>query len=113
MDELSSYREIIKRILSQYVALDQRQPTPGVESLLIADDERGHYQLFSLGWAGRQRVRNCRVYVRLKDGKFWIEHDLTEGGIATDLLAAGVPNADIVLAFHAPELRQYSEFAAA
>lgn len=113
MDQLTADRELIKRILAEYVELERRKPVPGVETLLIADDERGHYQLFSLGWAGRQRVRNCRVYVRLLDGKFLIEHDLTEGGIATELLAAGVPNERIVLAFHAPELRQYSEFAAA
>jgi hypothetical protein len=113
MDQLNADRELIKRILTHYVELDQRKPTPGVESLLIADDERGHYQLFSLGWSGRQRVRNLRVYVRLVNGRFQIEHDPTERGVATDLLAAGVPNQRIVLAFHAPELRQRAELAAA
>lgn len=113
MDQLTADRELIKRILTEYVELERRKPVSGVETLLIADDERGHYQLFSLGWNARQRVRNLRVYVRLLDSKFLIEHDLTEGGIATDLLAAGVPNERIVLAFYAPELRQYSEFAAA
>ena len=113
MDQLTSDRELIKRILTNYIELDQRKPTPGVESLLIADDERGHYQLFSLGWSRRQRVRNLRVYVRLMNGKFQIEHDLTERGIATDLLAAGVPNERIALTFHAPELRQRAELAAA
>jgi hypothetical protein len=38
---------------------------------------------------------------------------LTEDGIATDLLEAGVPKEDIVLAFHAPEMRPYTEFAVA
>ena len=113
MDQLNADRQLIKCILSSYVELEQRKPTPGVESLLIADDEHGHYQLFSLGWSGRQRVRNLRVYVRLLNGEFQIEHDLTERGIATDLLAAGVPNERIILAFHAPELRQRAELAAA
>ena len=113
MDQLNADRELIKHILTNFVELDHRRPTPGVESLLVADDERGHYQLFSLGWSGRQRIRNLRVYVRLVNGKFQIEHDLTEHGIATDLLAAGIPNERIVLAFHAPELRQRAELAAA
>jgi hypothetical protein len=51
--------------------------------------------------------------VRLIEGKFWIEHDLTEEGIATELLREGVPKEDIVLAFHAPEMRKYTEFAMA
>ncbi len=113
MDKLIRYRQIIKDILSQYVELDNRQPTPGVEYFLIADEERGHFMLFSLGWSQRKRVRNLRAYVRLREGKIWIEHDLTEEGIATYLLEAGVPKEDIVLAFHAPEMRPYTEFAAA
>ena len=51
------------------------------------------------------------VYVRIRDGKFWIEEDWTEDGIATDLVRAGVPKEDIVLAFHDPQMRQYTEFA--
>ena len=53
------------------------------------------------------------VYVRIRDGKFWIEEDWTEDGIATDLVRAGVPKEDIVLAFHEPKLRQYTDFAVA
>jgi hypothetical protein len=49
--------------------------------------------------------------VRLCHGKFWIEDDMTEEGIATDLLQAGVPKEDIVLAFQPPEARQFTEFA--
>jgi hypothetical protein len=53
------------------------------------------------------------VYVRLRDGKFWVEEDWTEEGIATALLTAGVPKEDIVLAFHEPKMRQYTDFAVA
>jgi hypothetical protein len=52
------------------------------------------------------------VYVRIRDHKFWIEEDLTEDGIANDLVQAGVPPEDIVLAFHEPKMRQYTDFAA-
>ena len=47
------------------------------------------------------------------NGKIYIQHDGTEDGIATDLEIAGVPKSDIVLAFHAPELRKHTEYAIA
>lgn len=53
------------------------------------------------------------VYIRIQGGKFWIEEDWTEDGIATELVSAGVPKEDIVLAFHEPKTRQYTEFAVA
>jgi hypothetical protein len=99
-------------ILQKHIDLSSSNPDPEVERFMIADEVRDHYLLFSLGWSERKRIRNFSVYVRLKDRKFWIEHDLSEDGIATELLAAGVPNEDIVLAFHAPEMRQYTDFAA-
>jgi hypothetical protein len=49
----------------------------------------------------------------LRNGKFWIEEDWLEDGIVKELLAAGVPKEDIVLAFHHPEMRHLTEFAAA
>jgi hypothetical protein len=34
-----------------------------------------------------------------------------ETGVANDLIAAGVPQEDIVLAFHSEYMRQFTEFA--
>ncbi len=113
MDKLTKYRTLIKRILSDLAALVNRQPTPGVETLCIFDDERGHYVLLDLGWSEDQRVQNTMVYVRINNGKFWIEEDWTEEGITKDLLKAGVPNEDIVLAFQHPEMRPLTDFAVA
>ena len=53
----------------------------------------------SLGWIEKKRTLQIRVYVRIRDGKFWIEEDWTEAGIAADLVGEGVPKEDIVLAF--------------
>jgi len=44
-----------------------------------------------------------------KHGKVWIEEDWTEEGISKDLVAAGIPPEDIVLAFHSPEPRLLTE----
>ena len=52
-----------------------------------------------------------KVYVDIRDGKIWIQHDGTGDGIANELLAAGVPHEKIVLAFHHPHKRKYTPFA--
>ncbi len=65
-----------------------------------------------MGWHQDNRIKRNVIHVRLKNQKIWIEEDWTEDGIATDLLQAGVQREDIVLAFHPPRLRQFTEFAA-
>lgn len=84
------------------------------------DEPKGHYIWMNLGWQNgdtsgtlRERITGMTVYVRIRDCKFWIEEDWTENGIATDLVRAGVPKEDIVLAFHEPKMRQYTDFAVA
>jgi hypothetical protein len=113
MDKLTHYPNLIKRILTEYVELCNRQPQPGIETILIIDEKQEHYLWIRLGWENGKRARYITVYVRLHDGKFWIEEDWTEDGIATDLVREGVPKEDIVLAFHDPETRKYTDFAAA
>ncbi|WP_442923105.1 element excision factor XisI family protein [Microcoleus sp. A006_D1] len=41
----------------------------------------------------------------------WIERDRAKIGVANELVEAGVPKTDIVLAFYAPYRRPYTEFA--
>ena len=113
MDRTAEYSALIQRVLNEYVELDRRCRRDSVETLMIADETRNHYILLGLGWSTEERSLYIRIYVRLIDGKFWIEDDWTEEGVATDLLAAGVPHSDIVLGFQPPEMRPFTEFAAA
>lgn len=46
--------------------------------------------------------------MEIKDGKIWIERDGTEIGVANELVEAGVPKQDIVLAFKAPYKRKFT-----
>ena len=111
MDKLQHYRDLIKKILNQEA---RYKPSHGeVEPIVICDETGDHYQLLYLGWHGPRRVHSVIVHVRLRGGRFWIEYDGTEYGIARELLDAGVPKADIVLAFHPPEKRPYTDFAVA
>ncbi|WP_322745610.1 element excision factor XisI family protein [Plectonema radiosum] len=57
-------------------------------------------------------MKGCILHLDIKDGKIWIQHDGTEVGIANQLVEMGVPKLDIVLAFHEPYIRQFTEFGA-
>jgi hypothetical protein len=111
MDRLNHYRILIKEILTE----DARfKPSHGdIESHLVFDDDHGSYQLMYIGWDGMRRVHGPVIHVRLYNGKIYIEYDGTRESIATALLERGVPKEDIVLAFHHPDKRKYTEFAVA
>ncbi len=113
MDKLTEYPKLIKRILTEYVELSNRNSNLDIETFLVVDEEKSHYIWMNLGWQNKERVSGMTVYVRIQRDKFWIEEDWTENGIATDLIREGVPKEDIVLAFHEPKMRQYTEFAVA
>jgi len=65
----------------------------------------------NVGWDGNRRVHGCVLHLDIKNGKIWVQHDGTEDAIADQLVAQGVPHQDIVIAYHAPYVRQYTEFA--
>ena len=112
MDKSTRYKKIVKGILSKYVEIFS-EPSSETEEILVADDVKGHYLWLGLGWKNGKRQNHQVANIRIRNGKIWIETDLTEQGIATDLLNEGVPKKDIVLAFHEPSVRQYTEFAVA
>jgi hypothetical protein len=109
---VEQYRQLIQALLSERVQRSLQSPTPSpVEKQLIFDTERDHYQLVNVGWKRNgRRNYGCLLHLDIKDGKIWIQHDGTEEGIANLLVERGVPKQDIVLAFHAPSMRQYTDF---
>ena len=76
------------------------------------DKENDQYLIISEGWNKSEHLHSCLIHLEIVDDKVWIQCDNTEDGIANDLVTAGIPKNDIVLAFHPPELRQYTDFAA-
>ena len=114
MDKMTCYRQLIMRLLQDFADLCNRGSLEAeAETVCIFDTERDQYMVANVGWQSRHRLRGTPLYLRLRNGKIWIEEDWTEGGIANDLLAAAVPHEDIVLAFHSPEKRALTEFAVA
>ena len=82
-------------------------------TLTIFDRQNGQFLLLDEGWDGFKHIHRVWLHVELRDGKFWIQKDGTEDGIAVDLMNAGIPKERIVLAFQHPGRRQYGEFAVA
>ena len=111
MDKLTQYATIIKNILQEDVSL---KPSHGeIEPMVVFDDQRHSYQLMYVGWDRRRRVHGSIYHVRIRNNKVYIEEDTSNQPIAESLVEAGIPKEDIVLAFHTPDKRHYTEFAVA
>lgn len=111
MEKLTRYRAIVKELIEREA---QHQPSNGaIEALAICDESRDHYQLLHLGWNELGRIFAVIAHLRLREGKVWIERDGTPDGLASALLAAGIPSEDIILAFQPAWKRPYSAFAVA
>ncbi|MEZ5451256.1 MAG: XisI protein [Thiothrix sp.] len=108
MDKLNAYRQYVRQILEKYAQF--KPAIDNVDMELLFDNERDHYQLMTVGWNGYQRFHGSVLHVDIKNGQIWIQHDGTEGGIASEFVELGVPKEDIVLAFHAPYKRRYTGF---
>jgi len=113
MDRLDKYRDVIKKILTEYHGWATNSNIRERESCLVFDEVHDHYFWFLMGWQGQRKYRNIQVHIRIKNQKIYIEDDWTEEGIANELLTEGIPKSDIVLAFHDPETRKLTEFAVA
>jgi len=109
MARVEDYTAYVEEIIRRY---GQYKPSYGeVEVQMIFDRENQHYQLLNVGWNKHQRIRGCVLHIDIKDGKIWIQHDGTEVGVANEFVEMGVPQEDIVLAYHASYKRPYTGFA--
>jgi hypothetical protein len=110
MDKMNLYREVIRKILTSLADfINQHWQQPQAEVQCVIDVEHDQYLLVKTGWAKTRRIHGTTLYLRLREGKVWIEEDWTEEGISKELVAAGIPPEDIVLAFQSPEPRLLTE----
>lgn len=109
MASVEQYRTIIERTLTQYTTIPYAYGD--IQTTPVFDHEHDRYLLVSVGWDNARRVHGSLVHIDIIDGKVWVQRDGTEDGIATELVAAGIPKEHIVLGFRAPEVRKYTEFA--
>lgn len=109
MAKLEEYREYIQQLLTKYAARDSGED--GVEVQTIFDTMHDHYQLSYVGWRNRRRVYGPVMHLDIKNGKIWIQWNGTEDDIAAELVEMGVAKEDIVLGFHTPYVRSFTDFA--
>ncbi len=112
MDRLNHHQKIVKEVLTEYHELNEKSGST-TESAVAFDEVHNQYLLLLIGWQKDERIKSVMIHIRLKNNKIWIEEDRTEDGVATDLLQKGIAREEIVLAFHPPHVRQYTEFAVA
>lgn len=111
MDAVTTYGEIIKKTLSQFVGL--KYVNVEVDNEIVVDEENDRYLVVSVGWDDVRRIHGCLIHIDVIGGKIRIQRDGTEDGIALDLENAGIPREDIGLGFHEPDVRQHTGYAVA
>jgi hypothetical protein len=94
MAKIDYYRQTVRDILTEYSQIESANEE--VEAELIFDLERDRYQVVHVGWSRKRRIYGCVVHLDINNGKIWIQHDGTEGGIANELVARGIPKHDII-----------------
>lgn len=111
MDRVNQYAETAKQVLSE---LYQRyaHSSQDVQHHLVLDEERHQYLLITDGWLDDRRFYGIAIHLEVRsDGKLWVHDDNTDLVIVDDLLARGIPKQDMVLGWHAPSMREDTEFA--
>jgi len=111
MEKSDLYRGYIKQLLAAYAELSAHDKE--IETQLVFDEQREHYQLLHVGWQHRHRIYGVVIHMDLKGEKIWIQHNGTAGDVAAELEAFGVPKEDIVLGFRSPALRPHTGYAVA
>ena len=107
---LSKHQEAVHHVFDALKAQQVLTPA-GIERQFLMDDHNGHYQLLNIGWHGSRHAHSILVQVDIKGDFVWVQADNTEYNIVDALLEQGVPQNRIVLGFHAPCKRAFTDFA--
>lgn len=111
MDKLAKYRQIISSVLKPYTEIIYANID--IRNRSAFDIETDQYIILSEGWSGSQHLHGILIHIEIIDGKVWIQGDGTEDGVTDELVQSGIAKEDIVLGFHEPGIRKYTEFAIA
>lgn len=112
MDKIKKYEQAILSFLQEY-AKEGLANAESIETQLIADAERHHYQLMRIGWLNKEFIHHCIFHFDIKNSKVWIQQNNTELQVADELMKLGVPASDIVLGFQPESVRPHTGFAVA
>lgn len=111
MEKILKYQHIITQLLEEY-AKDWSNGSQ-LEFETVFDTVRHHYQLVCVGWINDEYIHHTPIHIDIKNGKVWLQKNLTEEYVAEALVERGIPKLDIVLGLQPPDYRKYTEYAAA
>ncbi len=109
MEKLEKYRQIVRELLTAHATPNDSE----VECQIVFDTEHDHYQVLDMGWQGLNRIYACYIHMDIRNGKIWIQHNMTEADLGQELVERGVPTADIILGLHPPYKRPYTSYGVA
>ncbi|MCG8368394.1 MAG: XisI protein [Pseudanabaenales cyanobacterium] len=104
-----NYQVIIQQLFNNYIEFLGETEELQLES--IFDREHDRYLLVEVGWQNGRRIYGALLHIDIINDKLWIQQDGTEEGIASELVALGIPKQKIVLAFKPIERRKITEYA--
>lgn len=112
MDKIKKYQKVIIAFLEEYAKYPY-QNMPEIEFQIIADRERNHFQLISIGWEQHKFIHDTIFHFDIKNEKIWVQKNATDMLVADLLISEGVEREDIILGFVPFYARAYSDFATA
>ncbi|WP_416672071.1 XisI protein [Egbenema bharatensis] len=111
MDRVEHYRQCLQKFLKHYSSYGPKNPE--IETQVIVDTANDHYLLLRTGWDGEQRIHNCIFHFDIRDRKIWLQINNTDIEVDKELEEMGISKKEIVVGFHHPSMRKYSDFATA
>jgi len=110
--KLTKYTKILSAYLSDYTT--NRMPKADIHYQFIQDNKHRHYQVLRMAWVRNIFKYEIIFHFEIKpDAKVWLWVNNTDILVTEDLIELGIPKTDIVLGFHAPEVRPYTGYAIA
>lgn len=113
MDKIKRYQNLLIRLLEEYASvtpanIDQH------EYQVLADTQRNHFQVVSMGWHKNRFFHHVVLHLDIKpDGKIWLQVNNSDWNIVDELLENEVPKSEIVLGSLHPDMRVHSGYAVA
>ena len=111
MDRVEERKQLIKRILQEVYEYFSEVKDVRIE--FVCDDTLGHYAIIQVGRLQGRRIHCTVAHVDVTENRVYVECNRTDIDVVEMIQKAGVPDSEIVLGWHPPHLREYTEFALA
>lgn len=112
MDKLNKYKAILQEEL-EYHTKGRIANAPELQHYLVINKEETDFLVLLMGWYKRRFRHNVMYHLQLKDQKVHIYCINTDVDIAANLVEAGIPQSDIIIAFRPEYLQEKSDYSAA